>query len=318
MLTAGEPSIGLEEAVPLPDHRSTSAVAPPAVGGSPRERAGAGGALANHESNTISPAPCGDQRDLRAARLAVMGELASSIIHEINQPLSAIVASAEAAKRWIERDRPVLAEASAMLDDVISEVSRVADIVTGLRALARNQEADATLVEMNSIIEEVTAALRPELARLSIRLELSLCSDGLVVLGSRVQIQQVLVNLLRNSIEAIRDEPVAAPAISLTLQPSGTSVVCTIADNGPGVAPSIKGMLFEPLATSKSDGMGMGLAISRSIASSHGGALDLLPTPTGAKFRLTIPRHIAVAGDRQPGQVSSEGALMASPRPLAK
>ncbi|WP_342251162.1 AAA family ATPase [Sphingomonas sp. OTU376] len=230
------------------------------------------------------------QHDLaHASRLAMVGELAASIIHEINQPLAATVASAEGAQRWLSRPQPNLSEASSMLGDVISEATRVADIVAGLRALARKGETQVTAIDLQGAVDEVLVVMRSEFEKNQIQLARTPGSFRPVVYGQRVQLQQILINLLRNAIEAMRDAFSTERRIQLDLAVEGDQVRVTVSDSGPGIEPLLAKSLFDPLVTSKRDGMGMGLAISRSIAESHGGKLELLPSSAGARFSFTVP-----------------------------
>ncbi|MBB5712502.1 PAS domain S-box-containing protein [Sphingomonas xinjiangensis] len=232
------------------------------------------------------------QHDLaHAARLAMVGELAASIIHEINQPLAATVASAEGARRWINRATPDVEEAKSMLDDVISEASRVADIVAGLRALARKGETEVTAIDLQEAIDEVLVVMRPEFEKNEVLLTRTAASCRPVVYGQRVQLQQVLINLLRNGIEAMRDAGSTERRMHLELGMENEHVRVTVTDSGPGIEPAVAESLFEPLVTSKREGMGMGLAISKSIAKSHGGMLELLPSAVGASFSFTVPTY---------------------------
>jgi PAS domain S-box-containing protein len=234
------------------------------------------------------------QMDLaHASRLATMGQLAASIAHEVNQPIGAARNNAHAALRFLAGDPPDLAEVREALECVVSDTYRAGDIISGIRDQVKKLPPHKTAVDLNQAIAEVIAIVRGELLkhRVSVRTELA---DGLsTVHGDRVQLQQVMLNLILNAIEAISsvDEEARELVISTKSSPS-EGVLVGIGDSGPGVAPEDRERIFESFFTTKPDGVGIGLSICRSIIDAHSGRLWVdAHQPRGAVFRFTLPTH---------------------------
>jgi PAS domain S-box-containing protein len=227
----------------------------------------------------------------RAARLATIGELAGSIIHEINQPLAAIVGNAEVCLRWLNRDQPDLTEARDAAARLAREGRRAAEVIKGLRTLARKSGLERTHVDINDAIREVLVLLRSELERGAVVRHINLFPMDRPVLGDRVQLQQVLLNLIRNGIEAMSTVTDRPRILRISSQPADAGeVMVTVEDAGTGLDPAITDRIFDPLFTTKPNGMGMGLAICRSIVEAHHGRLWVLPNlPHGTIFRFTVP-----------------------------
>jgi C4-dicarboxylate-specific signal transduction histidine kinase len=232
------------------------------------------------------------QADLaRVARLTTMGELAASLAHEINQPLAAIVANGDAALRWLNRDNPDLDEARNSLSSIVRDGARAGGVIRGLRALAKKSEPERAKFDINEAIDEVLALTRSELQRHGVVLHTDLSAGDRPVFGDRVQLQQVLLNLIMNGIEAMKAVPAQTRdlTVSSALAEAG-SVLVAIEDTGTGLDPAIAQRIFEPFFTTKSDGLGMGLSICRSIIEAHGGRLWVLPRALhGTALRFTIP-----------------------------
>jgi C4-dicarboxylate-specific signal transduction histidine kinase len=223
------------------------------------------------------------------ARLTTMGELGASIAHEINQPLAAIVTQSEAALRFLNRDEPDLEEARDALSCIGRDGIRAADVIRGLRALARKSGPQLTKLDIDDVISEVLALARGELLRHDVVLRTELAAAEPVV-GDRVQLQQVLLNLIMNGVQAMREvtERKRELTLSSTVEPG--SVLISVKDTGAGLDPSAAERMFQPFFTTKPDGLGMGLAICRSIIEAHGGRLWVSPrAPHGADVRFTIP-----------------------------
>lgn len=227
----------------------------------------------------------------RASRLSSLGELAGSIIHEINQPLTAIVANAQASLRWLAREEPDLAEAQEAVAAILDAGRRAGDIVAGLRALARREPSKMAEIDINEAIQEVLELLAREFVRGGAVLTADLRPGSAFVIGDKVQIQQVLQNLLRNAVDAMAKTHHRGRQIAVAVErtPPG-QVQVSVEDNGCGIDPANMQKLFEPLYTTKAEGMGMGLSICRTIVQTHGGRLWAEPGfPYGTVFRFTLP-----------------------------
>jgi C4-dicarboxylate-specific signal transduction histidine kinase len=236
------------------------------------------------------------QADLaRLARFLTMGELTASIAHEVNQPLTAIVTNGNACVEWLSAATPNLAEARQIAETIVKDGTRAAAVLGRIRALFRNQAPSKDQLDVNDAIDELLALLGHEFARNSIAVRTELSADLPRVRGDRVQLQQVLLNLIMNAIDAMRDvsdsRRTAAKEITIRSQPDGASAICVaVEDTGAGVNPEIADKIFEPLFTTKAQGIGMGLAIARSIVESHGGQLwAAWRASGGATFQFKIP-----------------------------
>jgi PAS domain S-box-containing protein len=234
----------------------------------------------------------GAQADLaRIGRLTTMGELVASIAHELNQPLAAIVTGGGACLRWLDRATPDLHRAREAVVSVVHDAGQAADVIRGLRALAKKSGPQLTRLEVNDAIQEVLSLTRGELQRRGVSLRTTLGAVDRTVIGDRVQLQQVVLNLILNGVEAmssVTDRPKVLAISSELIEPGEVQVA--IEDNGTGLDSATADRMFEPFFTTKSDGMGMGLSICRSIIDAHGGRLWAAPsTPCGAVFRFALP-----------------------------
>jgi PAS domain S-box-containing protein len=226
----------------------------------------------------------------RMARLTTMGELSASIAHEINQPLAAIVTQSEAALRFLDRDEPDLDEARDALSCIARDGLRAADVIRGLRALAKKSGPQLTKLDIDEVVGQVLALARGELLRRDVLLRTELTAEDLPVMGDRVQLQQVLLNLIMNGAEAMSGvtERKRELTVSSTVEPC--SILVSVQDTGSGLDPVVAERMFHPFFTTKPDGLGMGLAICRSIIEAHGGRLWMSPhAPHGADVRFTVP-----------------------------
>jgi C4-dicarboxylate-specific signal transduction histidine kinase len=222
-----------------------------------------------------------------AARISMLGELTASIAHEVNQPLAAISAYGQASLRWLNRDQPDLAELTTLAEQVVEDAQRASDIIARIRGMALKRDPDLVRLSLASVVTEAVQIVRHELLDRSVRLSTDLARDLPQVLGDRVQLQQVIVNLAVNAVQAMAGCPDAALAIRCGQNADG--IVITVADTGPGIPPEHLEDLFQGFFTTKADGMGMGLAVSRSIIESHGGTIHAENGACGACFTVRLP-----------------------------
>ena len=222
-------------------------------------------------------------------RLASMGELAGSIVHEINQPLAAIATSADACRRWIAAGPERTDRALASLERVISESERARAVVAGLKSLIRDSSPTIAPLDIEETMREVASLVMSELAREGVLLEPEFPPHLPAALGDKVQVQQVIMNLIRNAIDAMRSVE-HRRVLRIGATPAGNELVLFVADNGVGIGPDHVPKLFDALYTTKPGGLGLGLAISRRIATAHRGRLWVESCPgAGATFRLSLP-----------------------------
>ncbi|MCW5772505.1 MAG: GHKL domain-containing protein [Rhodospirillaceae bacterium] len=224
-----------------------------------------------------------------AARIATLGELSASIAHEVNQPLAAIVTGGEASLRWLGRAEPDLGEARAAIARMIEDGKRAAGIIARIRAMATKTAPARMRFAFDDVIAESTALLAREIAARGIALELDIAADLPPVVADRVQLQQVLVNLLVNAIQAMANHD-GRRTLALRARPQGGAVAVAVEDSGPGIAPEAAARLFDAFYTTKAAGMGLGLSICRSIVEAHGGEIGYAAAPAGGTiFRFTVP-----------------------------
>jgi len=223
-------------------------------------------------------------------RVATLGELTASIAHEVNQPLAAIVTNGNACLRWLAGDSPNLDEARETARRIIRDGNRAGDVIGRIRTLLRKTGTEKELLDMNQAVREVVALAEDEVRRNEVALRTELTGDLPPILGDRVELEQVVLNLIMNAIEAmsaIGDRP---RELVVRTQSGEVDQVCvTVQDSGIGLDPQSMGRIFDAFYTTKSQGMGMGLAISRSIVENHGGQLWAVPNDgPGATFQFTL------------------------------
>ncbi|MFT8423471.1 MAG: ATP-binding protein [Gluconacetobacter sp.] len=227
---------------------------------------------------------------VRIARIKSLEGLTTSIAHEINQPLAAIVTSGNACGHWLAHDPPNLDRARQALDRIVRDAGRASAIVARVRSLTRGEPPSRTVFAFNDAVGEVVGVSRGEIERYGIALVLDLAPDLPPVRADRVQVQQVIGNLLLNAIEAIAAGPARARTIHMVSEVAGGMVGLSIRDSGIGIPAGIRDHLFEAFWTTKEDGMGIGLSISRTLVEANGGEISAEPVETGgATFRFTVP-----------------------------
>ncbi len=241
--------------------------------------------------------PAFSEQFAHASRVATLAEMSATIAHEVNQPLAAIVMGAETSLRWLSRDEPDMAKVEQLLRRIVSSARRASDMVQRIRSMATKHEPELVPVDLNEIVEEALQLVRPELEAESIDLSVMPGAGLPVVLGDRIQLQQVIVNLLVNSIQAVTRAEGRMRRITLdTSVGEDDAVGFSIRDSGPGIPDENLDRVFESFFTTKPDGMGIGLAICRSIIAAHGGSIAVSNVPGGgARFRFVLPA-IALAG----------------------
>ncbi|MET4275745.1 PAS domain S-box-containing protein [Bradyrhizobium sp. F1.2.2] len=225
-----------------------------------------------------------------AGRLSVAGEMAAALAHELNQPLTAVANSANAALRLLARSGPTRAEPlHEILDDVAGQALRAGQILRRLRDFVARGKSEQKIEDLETLVREANAFARTGFESLQVSVSLSFDPRASHIHANRIQIQQVLVNLIRNSLEEVASVPQAKIDV-VTRQIDNEEIEILVADNGRGVVLHVIGNLFQPFVSTRHDGMGLGLAICRSIVESHGGKLWYEPDPRGgAMFRFTLP-----------------------------
>ena len=226
------------------------------------------------------------------ARVMTMGELTASIAHEVNQPLSGMVLNANASLRWLAGATPNLDEAREALSRIIRDGNRASDVIAKIRALLRKTDMEKERLDMNDTIREVVALAQGEMRRTGVALRAELEGDLPRVLGDRVQLQQVILNLLMNGIEAMSAVTDRSRDLLIrSCQHESDKVLVAVQDSGMGLDPKNMERIFDAFYTTKAQGMGMGLAISRSIVENHGGRLWAVPNDgPGATFQFTLSK----------------------------
>jgi C4-dicarboxylate-specific signal transduction histidine kinase len=242
---------------------------------------------ADRERETLRQA----QADLaHVTRVSTMGELTASLAHEIKQPITAAVLDAQSCLRWLRRDEPDMAQARDAASRVVGDATRASDIINRIRLLFKRGAPERELLDLNEIILGMIGLLRGEASRSSIVIHAELAADLPPIMADRVQLQQVLMNLMINGIEAMQGlGSVGALTVRSELE-NGRQLVVAVSDTGAGVQPPEIEQVFQAFFTTKPQGIGMGLSISRSIIESHGGRLWANPNPErGATFQFTLP-----------------------------
>jgi PAS domain S-box-containing protein len=246
-------------------------------------------------------------------RVAVVGEMSGALAHELNQPLTAILANARAAQRMLLRDKVDVAELRAILDDVVADDLRAGSVIHRVRALIRKGDVGPQQVIANEIVSEVLELTHSDLIQREVRVTTRLAPSLPTVPGDRVQLQQVVLNLIVNACDAMADNPPAERTLAIATSDEGTAVRISVSDRGTGIAGDSVEAVFEPFVTSKEHGLGLGLAICRSIVNAHGGRMWAVNNPDrGATFHLLLPQHQTLGAD--PIMMTDDAPSMALPR----
>lgn len=225
---------------------------------------------------------------IHVSRLTSMGEMASALAHELNQPLSAIANYMKGSVRLLDAPVPDLDRIRAALGDAGDQALRAGAIIRRLRDFVGKGEADTRLESLPKLIEEAGALAMVGAKESGVRLRFELATDTPLVVVDKVQIQQVLLNLMRNAIEAMREVPSRSLTVATKTAPD-RMVEVSVGDTGPGISPEVADRLFQPFISTKQDGMGVGLSICRTIVEAHGGRIWAEAAPGGgAVFRFTL------------------------------
>ena len=238
-------------------------------------------------------------------RVSMMGELAASIAHEVNQPFSGIVSNGSACLRWLSGDPPDVGEVREAVRDIVRDGKRAGEVIARIRALTKRAAPPTEKLDLNETVQEVLALVGDEAKRNSVTIRTRFASNLSPVSGDRVQLQQVILNLVMNAIEAMSAvDDRARELVINTSNVDAEHVQVSIEDSGPGLDPTAASKIFDPFYTTKPAGMGMGLSISRSILENHGGRLwATANNGSGASFHFSLPNyqeegaHAGVAGD---------------------
>jgi C4-dicarboxylate-specific signal transduction histidine kinase len=232
----------------------------------------------------------------RASRVSSMGELTASLAHEVNQPIAAAITDANTCLRWLSRDQPDLEEARAAALRIVQDGTRAGEIVNRVRLLFQKGSLQRELVDLNEIIREMVLLLHGEATQYSVLVGTKLAADIPRVMGDRVQLQQVLMNLMMNSIDAMKDVDGTRELMIESQCSEDDQVLLSVSDTGVGLPAEQADKVFNAFFTTKTHGTGMGLRISRSIVESHGGNLWAADNfPQGARFCFTLPANSATS-----------------------
>lgn len=228
-------------------------------------------------------------------RVTTLGEMAASIAHEINQPLAAAVINGNACLRWLDADPPNLEEARHAVVRLVKEATRAGEIITQVRNLTKNTPPEKNWLEINEIITATATLIDREIQQNRIFLETCLSDDIPLVQADRVQLQQVILNLLINAVESMTAIAAGSRKLTISSSQAGNGVLIAVRDTGKGFEREDFDRLFNAFYTTKRNGMGMGLAISRSIVESHGGRIwATRNAPRGAIFQLLLPKSTEI------------------------
>jgi two-component system sensor kinase FixL len=235
------------------------------------------------------------QRDELAhiARVTTMGELAASLAHELNQPLTAILSNAQAAQRFLAANPVELGEVHEILKDIVQDNSRAGEVIRRLRELVKKGNLEVASLDLAALVRDVVLLIHSDAILHNVNIVLEMDPDAPKIQGDKIQLQQVILNLLLNAFQAMKDCPANERQVTVRTElDGGHMAIIAVRDRGVGLRDDQLDKLFQPFYTTKSDGLGMGLAISRSIVEAHGGRLWAQNNPDqGATFRFTMPEE---------------------------
>jgi signal transduction histidine kinase len=235
-------------------------------------------------------------------RIATAGEMTASIAHEIRQPLGAIMTNGQAALRWLKRQVPDIEEATTAVQGVIQESARANDVITNIRAMFKKEDTPRVELDVNQLIEQVLAPTKQTISSKNVAVQLNLTDDPRrLVLGDPIQLQQVVLNLINNAVEAMshRGHETRILRLRTEVDHSARMALVRVIDSGPRVDPKLVEKMFQPFFTTKSSGMGMGLSICKTIIEAHGGQLTASANnPHGMEFQIILPLHQRGANEK--------------------
>jgi C4-dicarboxylate-specific signal transduction histidine kinase len=229
-----------------------------------------------------------------ASRVTTMGELTASLAHEVRQPIAAVVTDANTCLRWLTRDHANMEEAREAASRAVKDATRAADIISRIRLLFTKGTPERGLLDVNDVIRDLILLLRTEVSRYEISVRTELVADLPPVMGDRVQLQQVVMNLIMNSIDAMKTVEGTRELTIMSQRAENAQLLVSVIDTGVGLPSQEADEIFKAFFTTKRQGIGMGLSISRSIVESHGGRLWATGNPgRGATFQFSLPVGIA-------------------------
>jgi C4-dicarboxylate-specific signal transduction histidine kinase len=232
------------------------------------------------------------------SRVSTMGELAASLAHELNQPLAAILLNAQTARRRLDADPAATDALREILDDIEADDTRAAEVIRRIRELLRKGETERVRLDLNALVGDVIRLLGSDALLRNVTLSVEAANEPLMVHGDRIQLQQVVLNLVVNAMEAVAEHGNGDRSVVVRTASADGRVRVAVRDAGPGLRHGTQDLVFEPFYTTKPTGMGMGLAIVRSIIRAHEGAIAAVNNPTGgATFEIALP---AADGDGPP------------------
>jgi two-component system sensor kinase FixL len=272
----------------------------------PLRRAAGGAVLARIDitDRKLAEAEARSMREelARVVRMTTLGQLTATIAHEVNQPLTGIMANAQAARKFLQSATPDLEEIREIIEDIIEDDQRASRVLQRLRSMLRRREPELVTIDVNHLVADVVRFLHSDAVIRNVEVLQELEPALPVLQGDLVQLQQVLVNLVLNGLEAMASVPVDSRRITIRTERTAGGLLVTVMDSGPGLGDKSLDELFELFHTTKADGMGMGLPIARSIVEAHGGRLVASNNPDGgATFSFTLP----MAGARSDAEVSA-------------